>query len=154
MRNKVLVPVCLMVTLCLIAPVVSSAAEDESNMMEMAKTWEMNYNAGDLAAVAELYAEDGCRMPPNTEMVWGREAIHKALELGMEQGIAQVKIEVKASESSGDMAHAMGTYKILDGEGAEVDHGKWMNVSKKKDGEWKIHCDIFNSDMPLPGADE
>jgi hypothetical protein len=26
-----------------------------------------------------------------------------------------------------------------------------MNVSKKINGEWKIYCDIWNSNMPPPG---
>jgi hypothetical protein len=25
-----------------------------------------------------------------------------------------------------------------------------MNVSKKSKGTWKIQCDIFNSDTPIP----
>ncbi len=32
-----------------------------------------------------------------------------------------------------------------------LDHGKWMVASKKINGTWKTQCDIFNSDMPMPG---
>ncbi len=50
------------------------------------------------------------------------------------------------------MAHGTGTYEILGADGSHIDHGKWMNVSKKVGGKWLIHCDIWNSDMPVPGS--
>ena len=125
-------------------------AADESNMAGTATTWEKEYNADNLAAVAALYASDGCRMPPNAEAVHGTDGILGQLKFGKEHGIAKVKIAVTMAETSGDWGHATGTYEIMGADGSHVDHGKWMNMSKKVKGAWKIQCDIFNSDMPLP----
>jgi len=129
---------------------VTALAADKSDMAARAAVWEKEYNAGNLTAVQALYAADGCRMPPNQEAVHGSEAILAQLKAGKDHGAAKVKIVVTAAESSGDLAYGMGTYEVMGADGSHVDHGKWMNVSKKLNGTWKTQCDIFNSDMPIP----
>jgi ketosteroid isomerase-like protein len=128
---------------------VPALAVDKSDMAGIAATWEKEYNADNLAAVAALYASDGCRMPPNAEAVHGTEGILGQLKSGKEHGLAKVKIAVTMSETNGDTGHATGTYVVTGADGSHVDHGKWMNISKKVNGAWKIQCDIFNSDMPM-----
>ena len=127
-------------------------AADQSDLAGRAATWEKEYNAGNLKAVAAMYAADGCRMPPNQKAVHGTEAILGQLTAGKEQGIAKVKIAVTAAETKDDWGYGTGTYEILGADGSHMDHGKWMNVSKKSNGTWIIQCDIFNSDMPIPTA--
>lgn len=129
---------------------VPAAAADKSDMAARGAVWEKEYNAGNLAAVQALYATDACRMPPNQEAVHGSEAILAQLKAGKDWGFAKVKIVVTAAESSGDLAYGTGTYEITGADGSHIDHGKWMNVSKKLNGTWKTQCDIFNSDMPMP----
>ena len=129
---------------------IPAAAADSSNIAALAAVWEKEYNAGNLAAVAALYASDGCRMPPNQEAVHGSEAILAQLKAGKDRGLAKVKIAVTAAESSGDLSYGTGTYVITGADGSHLDHGKWMLVSKKSNGAWKTQCDIFNSDMPMP----
>jgi ketosteroid isomerase-like protein len=129
---------------------VPAAAVDKSDMAARAAVWEKEYNAGNLAAVQALYTTDGCRMPPNQKAVQGSEAIMEQIKAGKDKGWAKVKIVVTAAESSGDLSYGTGTYEIMGADGSHIDHGKWMNVSKKSNGTWKIQCDIFNSDMPMP----
>jgi ketosteroid isomerase-like protein len=150
MRMNRIVSTGLLVMIAVILTATFAVAADESDMAARAVTWEKEYNAGNLKGVAALYGEDSCRMPPNQEAVRGREAILAHLKAGVEQGIAKVKLGVTSAESSGDMAYGAGTYQILNAEGSQVDQGKWMNVSKKVNGVWKIHCDIWNSDLPIP----
>ena len=131
---------------------IPAMAADESDLAGRAANWEKEYNAGNLNAVAALYAADGCRMPPNAPISKGTEAILAQLQTGKENGVAKVKIAVTMAETSGDWGSGMGTFEILGADGSHVDHGKWMNVSKKVKGKWIIQCDIFNSDMPMPTA--
>jgi ketosteroid isomerase-like protein len=126
-----------------------AGAADESNLAARVVTWEKEYNADGLKKVAAMYAEDGCRMPPNQATVHGREGILAQLEAGKKQGIARVKLALTSVQSRGDLAYGTGTYEILTAEGTKVDQGKWMNVSKKVGGEWTIQCDMYNSDQPL-----
>jgi len=129
-------------------------AGDDSDMAGTVEKWGAAYNAHDFEAAAALYAEDGCRMPPNMATVEGREAILAAMKEGFEQGVAQVHVALTKSMSYGDWAHAVGTYVILDPDGNQVDQGKWMNVSHKHADGWLIQCDIWNSNNPLPMDDE
>ncbi len=140
----------LVLMLGTILAAVPAAAADKSDLAGRVVTWEKEYNAGNLAAVQAMYASDACRMPPNQKAVQGSEAILGHLKWGKDQGWAKVKLAVTSAESSGDLAYGTGTYEITGADGSHIDHGKWMNVSKKSNGTWKIQCDIFNSDMPMP----
>jgi ketosteroid isomerase-like protein len=128
-----------------------ASAGDKSDLAARAATWEKEYNAGNLAAVQALYASDGCRMPPNQTTAQGSEAILAQLKAGKDMGAAKIKIGVTAAESSGDLGYGTGTYVVTGADGSHMDHGKWMNVSKKVNGAWKVQCDIWNSDMSMPG---
>ena len=125
-------------------------AAQDSDLAARADAWQTAFNAGELAGVAALYAEDGCRMPPNAAMLSGREAIVANLQATRDAGVAEIALTVTVDETEGDMAHGTGTYELTASDGSHVDHGKWMNVSKRVGGEWTIQCDIWNSDMPLP----
>jgi ketosteroid isomerase-like protein len=126
--------------------------DDDSDLAGRAAMWEKEYNAGNLNGVVAMYAADGCRMPPNQPAVCGSEAILGQLTAGKQQGFAKVKVVVTSAQTEDDLGYGTGTYEILGADGSHVDHGKWMNVSKKSNGKWIIHRDIFNSDMPMPEA--
>ena len=83
-------------------------------------------------------------------MLSGREAIVANLQAVKDAGVAQIALTVTVDETEGNMAQGTGTYELTASDGSHVDHGKWMNVSKRVGGEWEIQCDIWNSDMPLP----
>ena len=138
--------------LCLVLSVAPAMAGDKSDLAARAATWEKEYNGGNLKGVLALYAADGCRMPPNAPIAQGSDAIMAQLQNGKDHGVAQVKIAVTTDETSGDWGYGTGTFEIMGTDGSHVDHGKWMNVSKKIKGKWMIQCDIFNSDMPMPTA--
>ncbi len=91
-------------------------------------------------------------MPPNAETVRGRDAIAAEIATLREDAGAKVKIGLTQSCSGGDHASMVGTYAVMDGDGNEIDHGKWMNAMHKVDGHWMIEADIWNSDLPPPMA--
>ena len=140
----------VMLLVCAMAGIAMAA--DESNYAARSASWEKEYNAGKLDAVAAMYTADGCRMPPNTQTVSGNAAIQAQLKKGYDMGGTKVKIAVSMAESGGNISHASGTFEIMKADGTTIDKGKWMSVSKKSGGAWKIQCDIWNSDMPMPGA--
>lgn len=120
--------------------------------------WEQAVAAGDAAAVAALYDENGTLMPPNSETVQGREGIQKVFESFGAMGIKSFDLEVVEVESAGDLAFEVGKYTAFaQPEGAPepvaVDNGKYIVVWKKQaDGSWKLYRDIFNTSMPAPAA--
>ncbi len=108
---------------------------------------------GDAAGVAACYTEDAQFLPPNSEIVGGREAIYEFAQVVIDAGL-KVRLETTEVEGHGDTAHEVGTY-ILMGENEEtIDEGKYIVIWKKVGDEWKLHRDIFNSNLPLPAEEE
>ena len=115
------------------------------------------FNRGDGAGMAALYTENGRSMPPNSEPLQGREAIRTFTEAGAEMGLTDLTLSTVSLESSGNnTAYEIGTYTLkvpVPGKASMTDSGKYMAVWKKQaDGSWKIHSDIWNSNLPLPGT--
>ena len=127
-------------------------AADESDLAGRAVTWVKEYNADNLNAIAAMYAADGCRMPPNAETVRGSDGILAQLKSGKANGAAKIKVAVTSAETMGDTGWGAGTYELMNADGKTIDNGKWMMISKKVKGTWKIQCDIWNSNNPLPAS--
>ena len=47
-----------------------------------------------------------------------------------------------------ELVTEVGSYTMTDKAGKEIDKGKYIDLWKMEDGKWKLHRDIFNSDMP------
>ena len=114
------------------------------------------FNAGDAAAIAALFTDDGVQMPPNDPAASGKEAIQASYQSSFDQFTFEFAVSQVEAEGAGEWAFARGTYTIkltpkADGKAIE-DSGKYMNVwARQADGSWKIARHIWNSDQPLPG---
>ena len=137
----------------LIAPTVN--ADQEANaqrIRDLTVSWVAAVAAKDIDKIVDLYAPEGYFMPPNTPPVQGRQPIGEAwrglLELpGIAVTFGATRTDVS---SSGDLAMDLGTYALgFDTEAGRVnDHGKYVVVWKRVNGEWKVAADIFNSNLP------
>lgn len=113
------------------------------------RQWAEAFNRGDAATIAAMMSADAQLLPPNGDFVEGREAIQAFwqgfIDMGVKGTLEQLEIGV-----TGDMAYKTGKFQILDPEGNEVDHGKFLEVWRFMDGSWQFHRDIWNSSVPLP----
>jgi len=141
-RKKILIAVLLLAA----AP--AFAGDDPSDMAARAKSWEAAFNAGDVDAIAALYTEDGCRLAYQAPAVESRSEIPANIQATRDAGITEIKLAVVRAEAQGNMGWGRGTYQLMDGSGATVQQGKWMNVSRKVGGKWLIACDIWNTNAP------
>ena len=107
--------------------------------------------AKDSSAVGSLYATDAIALPPNSEMVKGRDAIATFWKGFMDAGMTAT-LEIVETQSQGDMGFDLGKYKIMDASGKEIDQGKYVVVWKKTSEGWQLYRDIWNSSVPVPGA--
>jgi hypothetical protein len=62
---------------------------------------------------------------------------------------ASATITSTEAESLGDTAWDAGTYLIKSADGNVLDKGKYVTIWKRENGQWKLHRDIFNSDLPV-----
>ena len=106
------------------------------------------FGDGDATALAELYTEDAQLLPPNSDFVIGKEAIRAFWQSIMDMGIKAVKLEIIEVAGHGDTAIEMSRFTLEDKLGQALDKGKYIVVWKREGGQWKLHRDIFNSNMP------
>ena len=105
---------------------------------------------GDAAGLAALYTDDGQVMAPNSDFITGKEAIQGFFQAFMDMGIKSMKLESIEVEGMGETAWEVGNYTLF-GEGEQmIDTGKYIVIWKQVNGEWKLHRDIFNSNLPVP----
>jgi uncharacterized protein (TIGR02246 family) len=108
------------------------------------------FERGDAAGMATLYTENGQLLPPNTDIVSGRQGIQAFWQGAIDMGIKAMKLETTELEEHGDTAIAVGKY-TLSGEGDQViDSGKYVVILKQEGGQWRLHRDIWNTSMPAP----
>jgi uncharacterized protein (TIGR02246 family) len=130
-------------------PTVDYAAEEQA-IRDLDAEWIAAVAAGDAAKCASFYAPDGSLLPPNMDPVTGTEALEQAWVTTIEAlpnlWFGPSKIVVS---SAGDMAWDYGTWEVKDTpDGVVIDHGKYLVVWQKIDGEWKVVSDMFNTSVP------
>ena len=134
----------------------SSRGADEAAIRAQTARWEKAYNAGDAKALAALYAEDARLLPPGAPGASGRAAILEYFTkdvAGSQTAGAILVLDHKTDVGvSGNIGWESGTYKAMV-KGAVVETGKFLSVSRKRNGKWLYIRDIWNADAtPGPGA--
>ena len=142
---------------CTTAPPPDTTAEDSQAIRAATKQFVDAINRGDAAAVAAHYTEEAKRLPPNRQMIVGRESIQAHYQGIFDAGVSDLQTTVIDLHVSGDMAHDVGKYSLTiqpeEGETFSVS-GKFVTIWKRENGSWKIDVDIWNSSVPLPIAEE
>ena len=135
-----------------LARAASPTSADEAAIRAQTATWEKAYNGGDAKGVAAQYAEDALLLPPGASGVSGRTAIlqffTKDIASSKAAGVVFVINPKTDVGVSGNMGWESGTYKVTV-KGAVVETGKFLSVSRKKDGKWHYIRDTWNADAPL-----
>ncbi|HEU4682596.1 MAG TPA: nuclear transport factor 2 family protein, partial [Gemmatimonadales bacterium] len=109
-------------------------------------------NAGDIDRWVALWTEDGIQMPPDEPAVVGKERIRARNQHVLDQFTFDIGITNEESRTAGDWGFARGTYKATltpkKGRKSIPINGKYMTIlARQGDGSWKIHRDIFNSNV-------
>ena len=143
--------------ICLLLLNCATPKEDSSQISEgISKTNEAFMSAvtnGDAAGVAAQYTDDAQLLPPNADLVIGKQEIQNAMQGFIDSGINGIRLESTEIEGMGDVAFEVGKY-TLSVDQQVVDNGKYIVIWKKDGEQWKLHRDIFNSNMPLPEDDD
>lgn len=121
------------------------------------KEYTESLNSGDIERWLALWTEDGVQMPPDEAAIVGKDKIRARNEAVLDKFTFDIGITNQEVEAGGDWAYSRGTYraKLLPKAGGRpiaID-GKYMTIlARQPDGSWKIHRDIFNSNVPPPSS--
>ena len=135
---------------------VSNTDEVRAAIAAINKKFMEDVNRGNAAAGAAAYTDDAILMPPNNSPVRGKQTIEKYLaEIGSQMQASNFQLSILEVDVQGDTTIVRGTYSssfTVPGTDAPMeDRGKTLNVWKRQaDGSWKLHRDIWNSNMPIP----
>ncbi|MCU0250551.1 MAG: DUF4440 domain-containing protein [Vicinamibacterales bacterium] len=139
------------------APKVNDAADVQA-IKDTGPAYDKFANASDAAGLAsEFYSPDGIRMDPNQPASAGTAAIRATLEKSYAQSTENVRNVIDDVRVAGAFAMAKGTFEGTStpkaGGAAVPVKGKFVTLYERQaNGSWKAVWDIFNSDLPAPGA--
>jgi uncharacterized protein (TIGR02246 family) len=120
------------------------------------ETYSSSLNDGDIDSWLSLWTEDGVQMPPNEAPVIGKDQLRQRNGGALDLFVVDIEITNEEVEVAGSLAfsrgHYVATFSPKDGAQPIPVDGKFMTILKKQpDGSWKIHRDIFNSNV-APGG--
>jgi ketosteroid isomerase-like protein len=139
------------------APKVNDPADVQA-IKDTGPAYDKFANAGDAASLAsEFYAPDAIRMDPNQPSSAGTAAIRATLEKSYAQSTEDVRNVIDDVRVLGGFAMAKGTFEGTSrpkaGGSAAPVKGKFVTLYERQGtGPWKAVWDIYNSDLPAPGA--
>jgi ketosteroid isomerase-like protein len=142
----------LLVVLALIAlalPVRAQSRDAERAIAASNERFESTFAAGDAIGMAAFYTADGEVLAPNLPPFVGQAAIQAFWQAGFAQGLSGIDLTTEEVTPIGRYAIERGSYALMV-PGLTVDQGKYIVVWQKVNGAWKMHQDMFNSDLPLP----
>lgn len=108
------------------------------------------FNSEDADALAALFTEEGVMLPPNAPAIFGRDAIRAGNREAFAMVDHAIELEDLEIKVEGDLGYKAGRYRVRTKDDQLIDRGKYIEIWRKVDGQWKIHRDIWNSSMPKP----
>jgi uncharacterized protein (TIGR02246 family) len=114
-------------------------------------------NADNVDGWVGQFAEHAVQMPPHFPANLGKQAIKAWSQGFLNLFRCQFALAVDEVRVAGDWAFERGRYTITltpKGAGPPMDEtGKYITIYERQAASsWKMTRDIWNSDMPLPGA--
>ena len=88
----------------------------------------------------------------NGDPIEGSEAITADFNGSFAAGMGALRLTTDEMEIFGDTAQEVGRYVVEAADGSHMDHGKYIVIWKNTEDGWKLHRDIFNSNMAASGG--
>lgn len=120
------------------------AGEATDKVQEMNAAWDAAFNAGDAAAVAEMYAEDAKVVTGDGTVKTGRDEIEALFQSFMDSGFGEHKLSTDTVRAGEDMVYGAGDWEGVGGDGKTYG-GKVVNIYERQDdGTWKTVLHMWN----------
>lgn len=127
----------------------------EAAVRKLAQDWAQACNTKHLEDLVDLYAADATVVRPNVPPVRTAAAIREYFCAALEAGLGEVQMDALRVELLGDFAYEVGRCSMLvpaaTGKRRE-ERGKYVLLSARQAGEWKVIVDCWSSDLGLADA--
>ena len=104
------------------------------------------FEAVDSVGLSNLYTKDTKLMMNGAPAILGKENVQSTFSGIMNSGITSVNLNTVEVWGTSDLITEEGEYTLYAGED-KADHGKYIVLWKNVEGKWKLHRDIFNTDV-------
>jgi len=108
----------------------------------------------DTAYLNAIFTKDARILGPNAEVVTGKKAIAQLNSEWVNYGIYEFEEVSTALYGGGEFIIDEGNYTMVYGPDKNVDKGKYVNIWKRVNGNWKIYSNIWNSSLPMQPEDQ
>ena len=106
-------------------------------------------NERDAATLARMSTERAILLPPNAEMVEGREAIEEYWRSVFAAGLKDVSVRtIQVDEYGGDAAREIGRIRVNAPAPRDVLEGKYVIVWRKSGESWLVDSVMWNFTQP------
>jgi hypothetical protein len=102
---------------------------------------------GDVAAIDAMFLVDSRSYPPGASAAVGLPAIHALTVDFLKAGLTEFREETTTFYGNAEYVIDEGVYVLTYGEGV-TERGKYVNVWKQVNGNWRIQANIWNTDPP------
>jgi uncharacterized protein (TIGR02246 family) len=105
----------------------------------------------DIDGIMSVFASDAIIMPPDAEMVRGRDAIRRHWKGALDGGLSDLKINPTDIQVIGDVAIEIGHATLsMAPPGAAETHAnvKYVEIWKKVRGHWRVYRGTWNARSP------
>ena len=101
--------------------------------------------AGDVATIDAMFTRDAKAFPPGAEVASGPEALHTLTVEYLKSGVKAFTEQTMDLYGTSELLIDQGEYSVTYGPENTVERGKYLNVWKQENGEWRIHANIWNA---------
>lgn len=129
-----------------------SSDRAQKAVRKLTQDWSVACNIKHLDDLVELYATDALILRPNVPPIRGTAAIREFLFTVLDAGLGDVELESLRVEVFGDVAYEAGRSKMVVPVAMSKrreERGKYVVLSVRRAGEWRIICDSWSSDLSL-----
>ena len=127
----------------------------EAAVRKLSQDWAQACNTKHLDDLVDLYAADAMVVRPNVQPVRTAAAIREYFFAALEAGLGDVEMDPLRVELLGEFAYEVGRCTMLVpaamGKRRE-ERGKYVILSARQAGEWKVVVDCWSSDLSLTEA--
>ena len=107
------------------------------------------FNAKQMDAIIELYADNSVFMQPNGPALRGREPLREFYQ-DLIARATNLRLESEDIVGHGPLGYETGTYSLEYQGGAVRDRGKYVFIWRKMADTWRTEKTIWSSDLPPP----